>query len=100
MLPAGTMAPAGYVVMRHSVTAGRPAHAFAKWIARIPSQYDQYLKQYLTNVAYTVPASVDEDPNCLAVLEDYRSLMPLAQEAHKPMFALRPGRGDGLLARF
>ena len=93
MLPAGTMAPAGYVVMRHSVTAGRPARAFGKWIARMPSQYDQYLKGYLTNVAYIVPASVDEDPNCLAVLKDYRSLMPLAQEARKPMFALRPGDG-------
>jgi hypothetical protein len=29
----------------------------------------------------------------LATLKHYRSLMPLAQEAHKPMFRLRPADG-------
>ena len=31
--------------------------------------------------------------NELAHLKDYRSLMPMAQEAHKPMFLLKPGDG-------
>ena len=34
-----------------------------------------------------------EDPNCLAHLKDYRSLMPMAQEAKRPMFLLKPADG-------
>ena len=36
---------------------------------------------------------MDDDPHCLAALKHYRSLMPLAQEAHKPMFFLKPADG-------
>ena len=89
ILTQGIMAPAGYVVMRHSVTAGRPARAFSKWIARMPAQY----REYVMNDATPAPASVETDPNCLAVLKDYRSLMPMAQEARKPMFKLGPVDG-------
>ena len=38
-LPASDLVPAGYVVMRHSVQAGRPARAFGRWMARIPEAY-------------------------------------------------------------
>lgn len=37
--------------------------------------------------------TIDDDPNCIAKLKDYRSLMPLAQEARKPMFFLKPADG-------
>ena len=33
------------------------------------------------------------DPYQLASLRNYRSLMPLAQDARKPMFDLRPAEG-------
>ena len=89
LLPKGTMTPAGYVVMRHSVTAGRPARAYSRWIARMPAQY----REYILDEPPIAETSVGDDPHCLAVLKDYRSLMPLAQEARKPMFALRPGDG-------
>ena len=36
---------------------------------------------------------LEEDPLCLATLKHFRSLMPLAQEARKPMFALKPADG-------
>jgi len=36
---------------------------------------------------------VDNDPHCLAMLKNYRSLMPLAQEARKPMFHLKTAVG-------
>jgi hypothetical protein len=36
---------------------------------------------------------VDSDEHCLAQLKDYRSLMPMAQEARKPMFLLKPADG-------
>lgn len=32
----------------------------------------------------TVTQAMEDDPHCLAALKHYRSLMPLAQEAHKP----------------
>jgi cellulose biosynthesis protein BcsQ len=89
LLPGGTMTPAGYVVMRHSVTAGKPARAYSRWIARMPGQY----REHILNESSSDAGVVENDPNCLAVLKDYRSLMPLAQEARKPMFLLRPGDG-------
>jgi chromosome partitioning protein len=41
------------------------------------------------------PASneVEDDPHCLAQLKHYRSLMPMALEARKPVFDLRPADG-------
>jgi cellulose biosynthesis protein BcsQ len=88
-LPAGKIEPVGYIVMRHSVLAGRPARAFSKWIARIPEQY----QQYVSDEEGEAPSSVEEDANCIARLKDYRSLMPMAQEARKPMFLLKPSDG-------
>jgi cellulose biosynthesis protein BcsQ len=87
-LPSGSMTPAGYVIMRHSVRMDRPARAFGKWMARIPTQYDESVL-----AQHSPPDSVDLDPNCLALLKDFRSLMPLAQEARKPMFMLKPADG-------
>jgi hypothetical protein len=37
--------------------------------------------------------SVRDDPWCLALLKHYHSLMPMAQEAHKPMFHLTVADG-------
>jgi hypothetical protein len=37
--------------------------------------------------------SSSDDPYQLASLRNYRSLMPFAQDARKPMFDLRPGDG-------
>ncbi len=33
------------------------------------------------------------DPYCLAMLKHYRSLMPMAMESRKPVFALKPADG-------
>ena len=87
-LPAGSMTPSGYIIMRHSVRMDRPARAFGKWMARIPTAYAE-------SVLNASPSthSVDDDSNCLAQLKDFRSLMPLAQEVRKPMFLLKPGDG-------
>jgi chromosome partitioning protein len=89
VLPEGRMQPVGYIVMRHSVTAGRLARAYSRWIARMPAQY----REYVLNVQNGSSAEVATDPNCLAQLKDYRSLMPMAQEVRKPMFLLRPADG-------
>ena len=39
--------------------------------------------------AAEAPQEVAEDPACVAALRHYRSLMPMAQEARKPIFLLR-----------
>lgn len=88
-LPNGLMEPIGYVVMKHAVRFDRPVKAFDKWIARIP---DTYRESVLDEPA-VAGTTIDDDHHCLATLKDYRSLMPLAQEARKPMFHLKPADG-------
>jgi len=88
-LPEGKMRPVGYIVMQHAVRLDRPVKAYARWMARIPDVYREAVlgEQPQPRVA------IERDPNCLATLKHYRSLMPLAQEARKPMFALKPADG-------
>ena len=87
-LPSGDMKPLGYVVMRHSIRLSRPVQAYGRWIDKMPSEY-------ANAVTRADPPSVleSQDPNCLAHLKDYRSLMPMAQEANRPMFLLKPAHG-------
>jgi hypothetical protein len=83
------MEPLGYVVSRHSVLSGGPVRAFQRFIDRMPFAYRQSFGE-------PIPAGgveVGTDEFCLAQLKDYRSLMPLAEEARKPMFSLKPADG-------
>ncbi len=88
-LPAGRMTPAGYVVMQHAVRLDRPVKAYAKWMGRIPGVY----REAVLDECRQPSVSVEKDPHCLATLKHYRSLMPLAQEARKPMFFLKSADG-------
>jgi chromosome partitioning protein len=88
-LPHGDMLPAGYVVMQHAVRLDRPVQAYSRWMDRIPTEYQSAV---LDEDQRVLPA-VEADPNCLAQLKHYRSLMPLAMEARKPMFFLKPADG-------
>jgi chromosome partitioning protein len=87
-LPEGKMEPAGYIVMQHAVRQSRPVKAYLRWAERIPGEYRS---------AMALPAepgiALDNDPHCLAQLKHYRSLMPLAMEAGKPIFHLTPADG-------
>ena len=89
-LPAGQMQPLGYVVMQHAVRHDRPVNAYEKWIARIPKTYRQYILG--EKISGNTP-SVATDPHCFALLKHYRSLIPMAQEARKPIFHLKPADG-------
>jgi cellulose biosynthesis protein BcsQ len=89
-MPSGMMTPRGYVVLQHAVRLDRPVRAYGKWMERIPGVYRQAI---LGEVSASEPISLDKDPHCLATLKHYRSLMPLAQEARKPMFFLKPADG-------
>ncbi len=88
-LPSGRMEPAGYIVLQHGIRLDRPVKAYSNWIARIPETYREYVLQ----VKDDVNPPVQEDPHCLAMLKHYRSLMPMAQEARKPIFHLKPADG-------
>jgi len=88
-IPLGGMQPVGYVVMQHAVRLDRPVEAYERWMRRIPVVYRGSV-QALRGMA---PGSIDDDGNCLAALKHYHSLMPLAQEAKKPMFFLRAADG-------
>lgn len=88
-VPGGQFQPLGYVVMQHGIRESRPVQAYKRWIDRIPATYHEYI---LGDEVQPLP-SLDQDPNCLAVLKHYRSLMPMAMEAHKPMFFLKPSDG-------
>jgi len=89
LLPQGGMEPVGYIILQHSVRLDRPVKAYDRWIARIPKVY----RMDVLGESGGSDISVKKDPRCLALLPHYRSLMPLAQEAHKPMFHLKPADG-------
>ena len=87
-LPEGHMQPLGYIVQQHSVRLSRPVKAYDKWVNRIPSVYHEDVLLNSTNASR--PA---EDEECLATLKHYRSLIPMAQEARKPIFYLTSADG-------
>jgi chromosome partitioning protein len=87
-LPGGDMAPIGYVLLQHAVRKDRPVKAYQRWVARIPAVYHHEI------LGEPVGQPIaDPDPQQLASLKHYRSLMPLAQDARKPMFLLTAADG-------
>jgi cellulose biosynthesis protein BcsQ len=88
-LPSGAMLPIGYLIQQHSVRLDRPVQAYDRWIAQIPTTY----RSAVLNEQNPERIPFERDPNCLALLKHYRSLMPMAQQARKPMFHLKPADG-------
>ncbi len=88
-IPQGEMSPAGYVVLQHNVRLDRPVKAYDKWAERIPAEYCSSV----LGVSEQGSVSTKRDPHCLALLKHYRSLMPMAMEARKPIFHLKPADG-------
>ena len=92
-VPEGEMRPIGYVVNQPgSVRLDRPVQAYKKWTVRIPNAYHQFVLG-----EKSVPPVVTEPeadlPHYLATVKHYRSLVPLAQEARKPIFDLTAADG-------
>jgi len=83
--PTASMDPLGYVVMQPSMRPDRPVRAYQLWLARIPDVYS-------AAVLDTEPGTGDTG-NELGTVRNFRSLMPLAHDAHKPMFDLRAADG-------
>lgn len=87
-LPGGQMRPIGYVVLQHSVRQDAPLKAHQRWLERIPETYRTAVQNQSPRGARRV-----RDPEMLGLLKNYRSLMPLAHDARKPVFALLPADG-------
>ena len=87
-LPSGKMEPVGYVIMQHAIRGSRPTRAYDRWAVKIPAEYAK---------AVNAPSPTEQPPaddgNRLALIKHFRSLMPMAQEARKPIFDLRPADG-------
>jgi hypothetical protein len=88
-MPPGHMKVAGYVVLRPPQRLDQPAK-LQRSRAQILYAFREATVEPLPD---TIPESFEEDPECLGVLMHYRSLFPLAQEARKPMFFLKPADG-------
>jgi chromosome partitioning protein len=82
--PVGEMAPLGYVVMQPSMRLDRPVRAYGRWLRRMPQVYAEAV------IGNSLTASTNHE---IATVRNYRSLMPLAHDARKPMFDLRAADG-------
>ncbi|MBF0434291.1 MAG: AAA family ATPase [Magnetococcales bacterium] len=89
ILPPGHMKPLGYIVMQHSERLNRPVKSYDKWVERMPGSY----RKFILGQASAEDVEVSKDPHCFVLLKHYRSLMPMAQEARKPIFHLKPADG-------
>ena len=86
--PNGEMSPIGYILMQRVERLGRPTIAYEKWQARLPGAYRESVLGEAIDQPITLP-----DPHQIQRVKHYRSLMPMAMEARKPMFVLRPADG-------
>ena len=89
-LPAGEMMPIGYLVHQHGVRLSRPVKAYDRWVKRMPAEY---ARSVLDREASPNRLDPDTDENCIATVKHYRSLVPLGQDARKPIFALSAADG-------
>lgn len=88
-LPNGKMKPLGYVCQQYGVRLDRPVQAYDKWVNRIPEVY----RRAVLDDSNPAEIKQSEDPECLAIIKHYRSLVPMAQEHRKPIFNLTSADG-------
>ncbi|WP_017555577.1 ParA family protein [Nocardiopsis baichengensis] len=84
-LPSGNMSPLGYVIMQPGFRLDRPVGAYKRWLDRIPMVYERFVLE-----ESGIEGGGDHE---IATIRQYRSLMPLAHDARKPMFDLRTADG-------
>ncbi|MEU2246164.1 AAA family ATPase [Streptomyces sp. NPDC019224] len=84
--PRADMRPLGYVIMQPEMRLDRPVKAYVRWLQRIPWVY-------AAAVLDEEAPEHGDDRHRIATLRNYRSLMPLAHDARKPMFDLKAADG-------
>lgn len=83
--PEGVMEPLGYVIMQPEMRLDRPVKAYRRWLERIPFVF--------RTAVLSIEGIAGDRTYEIATLRNYRSLMPLAHDARKPMFDLRTADG-------
>ena len=83
------MTPLGYVVLQFGIRDSRPVKAYDKWSQRIPETFNDSV----IGGTNQLQLDYDLDDHCLGLLKHYRSLMPMAMEARKPIFHLKAADG-------
>jgi len=91
-LPPHDFRPLGYIVQQHSAGADQPVGAHRRWGDAIPFEYR---RQVLGEPDPPAGLTMDQDPHRLAVIPHYAGLIPIAQQARKPIFDLRQADGVG-----
>ncbi|MCP5106150.1 MAG: ParA family protein [bacterium] len=88
-MPSGRMKPAGYIIMQHAERRNRPVKAYQKWVEKIPQTY----RKHVLNINEAGSTSSRANSHEIGLIKNYQSLMPLAQDARKPIFLLKPAEG-------
>lgn len=89
-LPQGSMRPVGYLMQQHGVRLRRPVRAHDRWFRRMPAEYARSILNLPEGAETVTP---ENDPNLIATIKHFRSLIALGREARKPIFALTPADG-------
>jgi len=89
-LPSGDLMALGYVILQFGLRdANTVVKAYDRWAQRIPETYAEYIlgqKGLQQNDG-------DTQSHRIAMLKHYRSLVPMAMEARKPIFDLKAADG-------
>lgn len=89
--PEGAMRALGYVVMRRAVRLDRFDYARERCMNRLPAAYRRAAGEGDAGAA--PPAAAEDSDRCLGAPGPYGILMPLAEEARKPLFRLKAADG-------
>ena len=85
------MKPIGYVVQQPGVRLTRPVKVCDKWVNRMP---EEYARNLLGDDEGPYPPTPAQDAeHAFATVKHYRSLVPMAREARKPIFHLTTADG-------
>jgi cellulose biosynthesis protein BcsQ len=90
-IPDGAIQPIGYTVQQHGFRLMRPIQPYDKWFNRMPMEYARNLRGDKEGPYAETPEQDEE--HALATVKHYRSLVPMAQEARKPIFDLTTADG-------
>jgi len=90
-LPPHSFTPVGYVVQQHLARNDQAVKGYAKWAEAIPATF----RKEVLGLEGEGSVSVEADSHCLASIRHFASLVPIAQQARKPMFDLKQSDGIG-----
>jgi cellulose biosynthesis protein BcsQ len=94
IIPPDPMQLLGYVIIQPPIRLYLGTNSYSRWITQIMKTYHQTL---LFESDYQ-PGLLKDEPHCLSLLTDHFLLKPIAKEAYKPLFHLKPA--DGALGSY